>query len=63
VTVTDRSNAAQGIDGIPGRGTLTFTLNSALQALRIPGHDAVGDQGQGSRRGDQLLSTSTALGR
>jgi hypothetical protein len=28
--VADRSNAAQGIDGIPGRGTLTFTLNGAL---------------------------------
>ena len=46
MTVTDRSDAAQGIDGIPGRGALTFTLNSALQALSIPGHRAVGQQGQ-----------------
>ncbi len=44
--VADRSNTAQGIDGIAGRGTLTFTLNGALQALRIPSHDAVGEQGQ-----------------
>jgi hypothetical protein len=63
VTVTDRSNAAQGIDRIPGRGALTFTINGALQTLRIPGHDAVGEQGQSSRRGDQLLGASTALGR
>jgi len=28
-----------------GRGALTFTLNGALQTLRIPGHDAVGEQG------------------
>jgi hypothetical protein len=58
--VADRSDAAQGIDGIPGRGTLTFTLNGALQTLRIPG---VGERGQSSRRGDQLLGASTALGR
>jgi hypothetical protein len=31
--VADRSNAAQGIDRISGRGTLTFTLNGALQTL------------------------------
>ena len=60
--VADRSNAAQGIDGIPGRRTLTFTLYGALQTLRISGHDAV-EQGQSSRRGDQLLGASTALGR
>jgi hypothetical protein len=31
------SNAAQGIDRIPGRGALTFTLNGALKTLRIGG--------------------------
>jgi hypothetical protein len=41
MTVADRSNAAQSIDGIPGRRALTFTLNGALQEMSIPGHHAV----------------------
>jgi hypothetical protein len=63
MAVTDRSNAAQGIDRIPGRRALTFTLNGPLQALSIPGHHAVGEQRQRPERGAQLLSAAAALGR
>jgi len=52
-------HAAQGIDGIPGRGALTFTLNSALQALSIPSHRAVGQQGQCPGGGDRFLLISS----
>jgi len=43
MAVSDRSDASQGVDGIPGRRSLTFALNGALQALRIPGHHAIGE--------------------
>jgi hypothetical protein len=38
------SDASQRVDGIPGRRTLTFAFNGALQALRIPGHHAIAEQ-------------------
>ena len=44
MAMSDRSDAPQGIDRIPGRRALTFTRNGALQALGVPGHHAVGEQ-------------------
>jgi hypothetical protein len=37
MAVSNRSDASQGVDGIPWRRALTFTLNRALQALGVPG--------------------------
>jgi hypothetical protein len=62
MAVSYRSDASQGIDRIPGRRALTFTLNGALQALGVPGHHAVGEQGQCAGRGDQLLGAPRFAG-
>jgi hypothetical protein len=62
MAVSNRSDASQSVDGIPGRRTLTFAFNGALQALRIPGHHAIGEQCQSAGRGDQLLGATAALG-
>jgi hypothetical protein len=43
MAVSNRSDASQGVDGIPGCRTLIFAFNGALQALRIPGHHAIGE--------------------
>lgn len=61
MAVTDGPNATQCVDGIVGRRALIFTLNGALQAVRIRGHHAVGEQRQGTGRSDQLLGAPTAL--
>jgi hypothetical protein len=53
MAVADRSNAAQGIDGIPWRRAQTFTLNGALQALSIPGHHALARRGFVERKSNQ----------
>ncbi len=31
IAVSDRSDASQGVDGIPGRRALTFAFNGVLQ--------------------------------
>ena len=41
MAVPDRSDAPQGVDGIPWRRALTFTLNCALQALVVPLFQAI----------------------
>jgi hypothetical protein len=55
MAVSHRSDASQGVNEIPGRRALTFAFNGALQALRIPGHHAIGEQCQSAGRGDQLV--------
>lgn len=61
MAVSNRPDALQGVDGIPGCGALTFALNGALKSLGVPGHHAVGEQCQSTGRGDQLLGAPTAL--
>jgi len=61
MAVSNRPDASQGVDGIPGCGALTFALNGALKSLGVPGHHAVGEQCQSTGRGDQLLGAPTAL--
>ena len=40
---------------------LPFPIQRSLQTLRIPGHDAVRQEGQGAGSGDELLNSPTAL--
>ena len=42
MAVSHGAYASQGVDGIPERRALTFAFNGALQALRTPGHHAIG---------------------
>jgi hypothetical protein len=42
MAVSHGSDASQGVDGIPERRALTFAFKGALQALRTPGHHAIG---------------------
>jgi hypothetical protein len=58
MAVPDRSDAPQGVDGIPWRRALTFTLNCALQALVVPGHHAVGEKCQSAGCGEGAVRQS-----
>jgi hypothetical protein len=48
VLVSDRTDVAQGIDEMPRRHVLPFPIQRSLQTLRIPGYDAVREEGQGA---------------
>lgn len=39
---------------------LPLPIQSSLQTLRIPGHDAVREEGQGAGSGDELFDSPTA---
>jgi len=57
-----RTDAPERIDAIARRGAL-FTIDRALQSLRVPSHHAIGDECKGSRSSDELLGFATAFGR
>lgn len=40
---------------------MAFTIYGALQALSIPGHHAVGHEGQSARGGDEFFGAPAAL--
>jgi hypothetical protein len=46
--VSDGTDVAQGMDEVPRRHVLPFPIQRSLQTLRIPGHDAVREKGQGA---------------
>jgi hypothetical protein len=53
VLVSDRTDVAQGIDEMSRRHMLPFPIQGSLQTLRIPGHDAVRQEGLGAGSGDE----------
>jgi hypothetical protein len=44
VSVAYGRERLKGVDGVAGRGPDSLAIDSALEALDIQGHDAVGDQ-------------------
>jgi hypothetical protein len=61
VLVSDGTDVAQGMDEVPRRHVLPFPIQRSLQTLRVPGHDAVREKGQGAGSGDEFLDSPTAL--
>src|SRR6185437_1037167 len=59
--MSDRPDAAQSVDRVARGCALGLAIDGALQALRIPRHDAVGHQGECARGGDELLGAATAF--
>ena len=57
----DRTDVAQGIDEMPRRRVLPFPIQRWPRTLRIPGHNAVREEGQGAGSGDERLDSPTAL--
>ena len=59
--VSDGTDVAQSVDEMSRRHMLPFPIQRSLQTLRIPGHDAVRQEGQGAGSGDELLNPPTAV--
>ena len=63
MSVADRPDGLEGLNGISRRRALGFAIDSALQSLSIPGHDAIGHEREGTGGGDQFLGPPPALRR